>query len=120
MITIILVMFAAALNAVMDTLAHHYSTSIFKGLDKQYWDPSISWKNKYDVKGIWGMTQLSDGWHVAKTLMIVYIMLAIVSFPSAYHICIFNSVILNGIIWVGILGTAWNITFSFFYNLVLR
>lgn len=80
---------AAICNAVMDTLAHHYSTSIFNNSNKQFWDASVSWKNKYidgdKKKGRVRWTrfnfikpvQISDGWHIFKTLCIFFIVCAV-------------------------------------------
>jgi hypothetical protein len=42
------ILLAAICNAVMDTITHHWDASIFKQLrNGMWWDPSISWKNKY-------------------------------------------------------------------------
>ncbi len=74
----------------MDTLQHHYDTSIFKKLgDKyydfgaQFWDPRISWVNKYITNNdgileykpkFFGSTTflvfLTDGWHLMKEIML--------------------------------------------------
>jgi len=36
-------------EAVMDKLQFHYDLSIFKNFKNQlFWDPKISWKNKYE------------------------------------------------------------------------
>lgn len=80
---------AAMSNASMDTLVHHYSYSFaaeYK-LDRQFWDPAISWKNKYvnnnPDKGrikidlllfeIDKPVILTDGWHLLKGIMLAFI-----------------------------------------------
>lgn len=83
-------------NGVMDTLVFHYSTSKFSNLDPLYWNPSLSWRNKYKdqdpAKGpkFWGSTTflvwVTDGWHLAKMLYLAFqrtsIVLVLVSFIS--------------------------------------
>ena len=68
-------------SAAMDTVSHHYAGSVFEsfGYD-QFFDPSISWLNKYKdcdpSKGeafLFASTWLSwttDFWHMAKFAML--------------------------------------------------
>lgn len=121
---------AAICNAVMDTLEHHYPTSIFVKYNPKFWDPKISWKNKYKegVKAYGPAFFLStgmlvaftDAWHLFKSTQIVLIVMAIVTFPYTYEICIFDAIWLNQLVWICLLGTMWNVTFSFMYNRVLK
>jgi len=49
-LSIICVALASICNSVMDTLVHHYHASIFNtgdAEDNQYYNPKISWLNKY-------------------------------------------------------------------------
>ena len=76
-IAFILFIIAGMCEAVMDTLQFHYDKSIFKRNKNQlFWDPSFSWKNKYEdgdpLKGekfflsktfLVGFT---DAWHLFK------------------------------------------------------
>ena len=122
---------ASVCNAVMDTLAHHYSTSAFKDLDNRFWNAAVSWKNKYInydggdkrlKKWFWIINkpvQLSDGWHLFKTLMIIFIILAVV-FHKNVDCFITVNTCWNGLIQLFIFGVVWNITFSLFYNHILR
>jgi len=60
-------------KAVKDTLAHHFKGSIFKGINDQFYDASIShankWKNgdKSQGEAFWLsstlLVWLTDGWH---------------------------------------------------------
>ena len=72
---------AAISNAIMDKLAHHYKRSIFaKRKNQAWWDPNISWKNKYknlDPKQgpkFWGATTIfvftTDAWHFFKWILL--------------------------------------------------
>lgn len=38
-------------NGVMDTLQYHFSSSFFSDFNKNFWDATISWTNKYVVDG---------------------------------------------------------------------
>jgi len=104
MLSLLFLMFAAAFNALMDTLSHHYSSSIFKYKNPTFWNPNVSWQyapffpgSKYRV----------DAWHLAKSAMIFNICFAIIFF--------------NGVWWhFFIFGAAWNLTFNLFYNKLLK
>jgi len=86
MITLILFFIAGILNACMDTLATHYSTSIFRFWKNQNWvNPSLSWHDKWSSKYkfikflmstifVW----LTDFWHLCKFLMLIFISLGVV------------------------------------------
>jgi len=121
---------AAICNAVMDTLTHHYPTSIFNDMNPKYWNPQISWKNKYlDGVKAFGpafflstgiLVAFTDGWHLFKSIMIVLLALSVVTFPYTIKICLFDNYCLNAIAWLIILGTVWNVTFSWMYNKVLK
>lgn len=69
---------AGFFDAVKDTLAHHYSSSIFaQSRNKEFFDPNISWKNKYKegnpqmgeafLFSTTYLVTLTDAWHLAKT-----------------------------------------------------
>lgn len=52
--SIVFIIISGCANGVMDTLQFHYSESIYAEFkNQQYWNPKISWKNKYksDVEG---------------------------------------------------------------------
>ena len=90
-LTALFLSLAALSNAGMDTLTHHYNDSFaaeYK-LDRQFWDPAISWKNKY-IEGdpakqkvkmsllfisINKPSFLTDGWHLLKAVMLTLIFL---------------------------------------------
>jgi len=102
-ISLMFLMFAAAFNAVMDTLTHHYSTSIFKFKNPQFWNPNVSWQY---VNFLPFTRYRADAWHLAKSSMIFCICFAIIFFKGEwYHFFIF--------------GAAWNLTFNLFYNKLL-
>lgn len=72
-------------NGIMDAIAFHYADSLpgRKGWSERFWDPSMSWMNKYatDENGrlikplspkYWGSTTFfawtTDAWHLFKSL----------------------------------------------------
>ena len=129
-ISIICWILAAICNSVMDTLNHHYSTSIFTRFKNfKYWDPAISWKNKYKngVKsngsafflstGI--LVAFTDGWHLFKSMMIVLLAISVATFPYTYQLCIFSNIWITMFFWIVLYGVLWNSFFSTMYKKIL-
>tara|TARA_R100000988_G_scaffold85680_1_gene48553 strand:- start:479 stop:859 length:381 start_codon:yes stop_codon:yes gene_type:complete len=92
-IGLILTMFAGLSEAVMDTLQFHFYKSPFAKYNHQYWNPQLSWRNKYK-KGdpslgpkFPGSTtifvSLTDGWHSFKLLrnLFLFVGLCLVAIP---------------------------------------
>lgn len=131
LLSFIFFILAAICNALMDVLQFHWQTQklYFRWIDKvndQFWNPSISWTNKYidndpnkpfKYKGIWGwMSNFLDAWHLFKMIMIFCFAFSIIFFPFAFRFCVFSSSLLNGILWLAILGAFWNGSFWLFFN----
>lgn len=118
--------FAAICNAIMDTITYHWYKSIFNNSKFKaiWWNPEVSWKNKYvDTdpnkpirKIIFGLFDrpFTDAWHTFKSLMIVFITLAMVFL--AYSCIIYKPLIWHYFILFIIIGTIWNLIFNKFYN----
>jgi hypothetical protein len=117
--TIIFIILAAFSNAVMDVLSTRYDVSIFGNLkNRQFWDWNISWRNKWS----WGekengekfflsstmLSFLTDGWHLFKALMLLFISLAIVTYKPIFG---YFDIILFSIIW--------GVVFELFYTKIL-
>lgn len=133
MTTILLMVLAGMLNAVMDKLDFNYSTSIFKNLNPLFWDMSISWKNQWEQPMVppynyWYYFGLytpryqehypysntilvftTDAWHLAKALMILCICLSIVFYQPMF----------GWAIDAFICYCAFTVTFTYFYEKVL-
>ena len=70
----------SAANAVMDKISFHFDKSIFWDKDKRFWNPAISWINKWKdgdpLKGesFWGSSRwfvsLTDAWHRFKSFQL--------------------------------------------------
>ena len=121
MISLVFVLFASICNAIMDTISFHYEISIFSKLNPNYWNPTISWKNKYvdwdngnrERKKIFGINiapAFLDAWHLFKSLMIILFALSIVLYKVYFNLIIDFIVI----------GLVWNVFFSLFYNKILK
>ncbi len=81
----LLIILAGISEAVMDKVQFHYNKSIFSKLNGLFWDPSISWKNKWksDLKterfkgssNIFVFT--TDAWHLFKFLRNLFLFIGI-------------------------------------------
>lgn len=60
---------AGAANGVMDASTHHYTQfkQTWNIQNDQYWNPAISWTNKYSSKM---PDALTDAWHLSKSIML--------------------------------------------------
>jgi hypothetical protein len=117
--SVIFIILAAFFNAVMDVLSTRYYISIFSiSKNRQFWDWNMSWRNKWQ----WGekangerflfsstmLSFLTDGWHLAKAIMLMFISLAIIFYKP-----------MLGVLDVFIFSIAWGLTFEFCYNKLL-
>lgn len=118
------------LNGTMDKLQFHYNKSVFpKGQEKllwlgeEYWNPAISWKNKYkdwpsDPRPAFPgattwLVSLTDAWHLLKTMMMACYHLAIL-LPIVYLYRLPRWVLLLGIIPLNLFfGTAFTVMFTY-------
>jgi len=121
----IMFMIAGFAKAIMDTLQFHYSTSIFSNFKSQFWDPSVSWQNKYSnldtlttKKLFWIIPYpvfLTDAWHLFQFIFLNSIFLGI-------FILLFVQI--QSIQWIIITSIAERIVFglSFWagYNILLK
>lgn len=122
---------AAVCNALMDKIQFHWYKFRWKDkLNPQYWNPALSWKNKYidnnpqkglKYKGAFGfLANFLDAWHLFKMIMIISFALSAICFPVAFKFCVFNSYWLNGALWLIVLGVAWNIPFNYCFHKVFN
>jgi hypothetical protein len=100
---------AAVLNAVMDSVEYEtaFEKSIFNRYNPKWWCKSISWKY---VKFIPFTKYRPDAWHLAKSGMIVFLLLAVVVYTNDF--IPFMDFVLLGLIW--------NMIFNLFYNKIFR
>ena len=124
-------MFAAICNSIMDTLTHHFGSSVFKELDPIFWNALLSGNNKY-INGIPSLGRryttilgikiiipsfFSDAWHPFKSAMIIFLAIALVNYrPSTVFENIQYAKEYNQCLDIAIFGLSCNLTFSFFYK----
>ncbi|MDO8659162.1 MAG: hypothetical protein Q7K54_01030 [Candidatus Parcubacteria bacterium] len=90
-IILFLIFVAGMAKGVSDTLQFHYPKSVFTTIQghEQYWNPAISWKNKYrdydhgDAREAFIFSRsllvwLTDAWHLAQTIQTLAWTLALV------------------------------------------
>lgn len=124
-LAMLLVSIAATCNAVMDAVSHKWPISIFRKIEHKFlfkFFHKDSWKNKYVdydngdksrrklIGDINLPVQLTDAWHLCKSVMIVCLMLLYVIWPYIDPVSLLGAFI--------ILGLNWNITFLLFYKRV--
>jgi len=146
MISVLFIVLASICNAVMDVCSHHFTKSIFTtskkkifGVNKhewwRWWNASYSWRNKYvNDDPDYGRrklgntelnypVQLTDAWHFFKTLMIVFIVLAIVFYTGHFYAKYRDLGLSPQLALIGEIifyGASWNVFFSLFYKKILR
>ncbi len=123
-LSLIFICVAASFNAAMDVVSFHYSTSKFAKLNNQYFDPSVSWKNKYidgepskgRKKWFFGLINkpvaFTDFWHLMKSLMVIFICASISLFKT--------DGLVTSFVAFCVMGIFWNLTFNLFYNNILK
>lgn len=110
-------------EGIMDLLQFHYHSSIIKKFKNNlFWDPSISWKNKYKdgdpKKGerfLFSTTllvSLTDGWHLFKLIKNILIFIGV----SAIGYLSINFIIL--VILIIISRSFYGLGFSISYYLL--
>ncbi len=115
----------------MDVSREHYAISKLTLLNRpQFWDGKISWLNKYknrrESDGLSTFYELpfmdtfSDAWHLFKSLMVIFLMAAIVfsNIEVIQPVISFNLTI-TLVIRLILLGAIWIGTFNLFFNHIL-
>jgi hypothetical protein len=118
-VSFILIALAAICSALQDTITHHWYGFRWKDrVSEAFWNPQISWKNKYNPIIIGGYkiprwSPISDVWHILKSTQIVLLCVAISLGGNLdlVHIWFWDT-----LITVIILGSIWNGSFNLFYN----
>lgn len=106
MISLLFIMIASVMNAIMDRLENEsYFTSIFKDWNQKFWYKRESWKYAKVI-----FNYRIDGWHLCKSAMIVFIALAIITYKTLFNP--FADFIL--------IGFLWNTIFELMYDTILK
>jgi hypothetical protein len=104
-VSYLLIALAASIDATMDTLEFHFSTSVFKNLNPNFWNPNVSWATSFTLFGVhW------DAWHLCKYGLLLSIFLAI-QFSKEVAVKWWVNILIYFFIW-------W-IFFELFYSQIL-
>lgn len=118
-------------DAVMDTLRDHFPSSVFKNRNPYFWNPEISWMNKWakvPARGVHDnivdlkkerffgsstfLVWLTDAWHLFKmirnTMIAASVAIALVGI--GWHT----------IVYLIIIKTVWSLMFELFYSKILE
>lgn len=102
----------AVCKAIADTLAHHFDTSVFRSLNRKFWDPGTSTDSAYIIPGT---KYKLDAWHLSWSAAIVLIILAMFFYepitPTGFWFKVLELFIYGGI---------YNGVFNTFYNHFLK
>jgi hypothetical protein len=131
MVSLLFFILAAACNSIMDTCQFHFENSVFNSIhcNKQFWNSTESWKNKYvngdpkqGLKRKWGAVvpvQLSDSFHLFKFFMILCLALSVVT-VDINEVQILANGWLNMLCLLVVYGTCWNLIFDLMFNRILK
>lgn len=79
-----LVVLSALSKAVMDSISHGFSSSVFSNLNPNFWDPKVSWRNKYRFNNYFLrllfstiFVMFTDAWHLFQFFAYKSIILAV-------------------------------------------
>lgn len=100
------IVIAAILNAFMDRIENeNFYESIFRDWPERFWYKRTSWRFAKTIFG-WKL----DAWHIAKSLMIISLLMAMVKYEGFYNW------------WVDVImaGGLWVVTFNIFYNKIFK
>lgn len=80
------VLLACIMNAGMDSLRHNFYSSFAKNWNHLFWNPAVSWLNKYNdwiptngrrkILFIVIPAAFTDGWHLLKMFMLGFLFIA--------------------------------------------
>ena len=123
-----LVVLAGIANAVMDKLQFHWSKSIFTNGTKykeQFWNPAISWKNKYKPGldsyklekfkfSTTALVFLTDAWHL---FQMIHILLLFIGIALIGYFC---DSFLELVIYVLLSKILYSLYFEWFFKKLLN
>lgn len=108
-------------KAVKDKITHHYNDSIFSTLNPLWWDPELSWNNKYNSEGkpkFFGSTTFlvafTDAWHLFQLLETWLFLLSV---GIGLYTC---DTVVESLVLGAFLLLYKNITFEIYYRSVFK
>lgn len=103
---------AAMFYAVTQTVDHHYSTSVFKNLNPNFWNGQVSFTTARKIFGY-----PVDAFHLSMTVMVVICMMAAVF--CQHPVWTWEIGLLKWYYQIGVVGIVWIIIFNIFFNKIL-
>jgi len=96
MLSLLFMFIAGFANAIMDVLQFRFNRSIFKNYKALFWNPNVSWRNKWKdgdhTKGerFWLSSSFlvftTDAWHLFQSLMLWAFTLSVIFYQSIVSI----------------------------------
>ena len=93
----------AVADGVMDELFDHFTTSAFKGLNPNFWNPNISWEKSRTILGYH-----IDAWHLTKSALIIGLTAAVLTYRKPAHFHWWKEVLIYGVVW----NSVFDLTFG--------
>ena len=110
-LVILLVFIAGISNGIMDELQFHFHKSVFSNKSIMFWNPEMSWMNKYKFKHpkygpkFFGSTTflvwITDAWHLFQMIMWTSLFLSIVLYQPILDNFIFDFILLRIVFFIG-------------------
>jgi hypothetical protein len=121
---IALAIFAVLCNVTMDHIQYHWDMLFahwFPAGKDQWWNPAISWKNKYKKSYFWTkvfstlLVFTTDFWHLLKFLFLnsIFLIIALMSDPGIEWWKYILVLVFLNVCW-GILFEIFNIVYGWF------
>lgn len=101
-VNLLFILLACIMNAGMDSLRFSFDTSFARNWSHSFWNPAISWENKYKLPE-WIPDAFTDGWHLLKMFMLGFLFIA-----SSANVT--NS-FWNDLILFTVYSVTWNVPF---------
>ena len=103
----------------MDKLQYHFYRSIYQNWNPKFWDPELSWRNKWK----WGdptageaflgsshiLVTFTDGWHLMKTIWIWFICCTVLVYEP-----ITTSIWIDGLLHFATYAAGHHLFFTYF------
>ena len=112
-----------------DSISFHFSTSIFRNRNPLFWNPALSWQNKYKPKDpdavgytpkFWGsntyFVALTDAWHLFQLVQNMAICAACVCLALAAQAYPLSIGALQAVVAFGVLRTILQVGFMAVYR----
>lgn len=129
-VSVLLFALSAFLKGICDTLQFHFYTSVFADKKPMFWNPQVSWRNKYkdyptDPRPrFFGATTflvaLTDAWHLLDTLRTFAISTALCVLASPLLHISGNAFVAWLVIWIALVFVIHSGAFHLSYTVLFK